>query len=79
MTFTVALDVKPNKMIGKTAAITSPQPNDTVYVDLNSTVVIDCRAVTYGSDQLFIELFWLIGNSFVPENDSHPIYFNKSQ
>ncbi|XP_075903907.1 interleukin-1 receptor-like 1 isoform X2 [Nelusetta ayraudi] len=78
-TFTVALDVKPSKMIGKTPAITSPQQNDTVYVDLNSTVVIDCRAVTYGSDQQLTELFWLIGNLFVRDNDSHPIYSNKSQ
>lgn len=40
--------------------------------------MIHCNAVTFDPEPGSEELFWLIGESFVPDNDSHPVYFNSS-
>ncbi|XP_019212594.1 uncharacterized protein LOC102076609 isoform X1 [Oreochromis niloticus] len=72
MTSTVKLDVQPNK-ITKKAVIISPKNNQAFDVDLDSTVVIDCKAVT-SSD--IDDLFWLSGDSFVETNSSLPVFYN---
>nr|XP_019935287.1 PREDICTED: interleukin-18 receptor 1-like [Paralichthys olivaceus] len=55
MTSTFELHVEPTKKM-KTAVITSPRHEDVFYVDLGSTKVIDCEAVTSLD---FDDLFWL--------------------
>uniref|UniRef100_A0A3Q1IQS8 Interleukin 18 receptor 1 n=1 Tax=Anabas testudineus TaxID=64144 RepID=A0A3Q1IQS8_ANATE len=72
MTFTVILDVQPQKKSGK-PMILSPYKSDVFYVDLGSTVVIDCKAVVHSD---FDEVFWLSDTSFVETNDSFPIFYN---
>lgn len=72
-TFTLVLDVKPKKKLDKSPVITSPQMGDVFYVDLGSTVVIDCKAVLYSD---FDEVFWLSGRSFVERNNSLPVFYN---
>ncbi|XP_045887840.1 interleukin-18 receptor 1-like isoform X2 [Micropterus dolomieu] len=74
MTFTVVLDVQPNKKSGETA-ILSPCENDVFHVDLGSTVMIDCKAVMYSE---FDEVFWLSGSSFVETNNSFPVFYNNT-
>ncbi|XP_038558208.1 interleukin-18 receptor 1-like [Micropterus salmoides] len=75
MTFTVELDVKLHKECKKSAVITSPRKS-VVQVDLGSTVVIDCEAVTCSA---LDDVFWLIGNSFVEKNNSFPVFYNNTQ
>ncbi|XP_039989007.1 interleukin-18 receptor 1-like [Xiphias gladius] len=72
MTFTVVLDVKPKKS-EKTAVIVSPRKNDVFHVDLGSTVVIDCKAVTYSD---FDGVFWLSGKSFVDKKANLSVFYN---
>lgn len=87
----------------KFEVITSPQMNDTIYVELGeppsswvdtlllvinttfkccafslflgSTVVVDCKAVTYSDS----EVYWLSGESFVDTNDSLPVFYNYTE
>ncbi|XP_039991416.1 interleukin-1 receptor-like 1 isoform X2 [Xiphias gladius] len=75
MTFTVVLDVKPKKS-EKTAVIVSPRKNDVFHVDLGSTVVIDCKAVTYSD---FDGVFWLSGKSFVDKKANLPVFYNSTR
>ncbi|CAI5645088.1 unnamed protein product [Oreochromis niloticus] len=72
MTTMVKFDVQPSKITEK-AVIISPKNNQAFDVDLDSTVVIDCKAVT-SSD--IDDLFWLSGDSFVETNSSLPIFYN---
>ncbi|XP_071344864.1 interleukin-18 receptor 1-like [Trachinotus anak] len=72
MTFTVELEVKPQKF-KKPAVIVSPHNNDVFRVDLGSKVVIDCKAVLYSN---FDSVFWLSDESVVDKNASLPV-FNK--
>ncbi|XP_065327625.1 uncharacterized protein LOC134617143 [Pelmatolapia mariae] len=53
--------------------IISPKNNQEFDVDLDSTVVIDCKAVTSSDTD---ELFWLSGDSFVEKNSSLPVFYN---
>ncbi|KAF7654772.1 hypothetical protein LDENG_00064840 [Lucifuga dentata] len=76
MTRTTLLDVQTNKHSGQNAVIISPGVNQVFHVDLDSPVVIDCKAVTYLS---LDEVFWLNGNSIVEMNDSLPLYYNYTQ
>lgn len=70
MSFTVVLEIKPSKH-GK-SEIVSPQQN-VFHIDLGSTAVIECKAVTYSD---FDEVFWLSGNSFVESNESLSVFYN---
>ncbi|XP_039464856.1 uncharacterized protein LOC116311685 isoform X2 [Oreochromis aureus] len=72
MTTMVKFDVQPSK-ITKKAVIISPKNNQAFDVDLDSTVVIDCKAVTSSDAD---ELFWLSGDSFVETNSSLPVFYN---
>ncbi|KAM9409796.1 interleukin-1 receptor-like 1 isoform 2-T2 [Pholidichthys leucotaenia] len=72
MTFKVDLKVHPGEEFGE-SAILSPNSDDVFYVDLDSTVVIDCKAVIYSE---FDGIFWLSGESFVEENSSLPVFYN---
>ncbi|XP_030582145.1 interleukin-18 receptor 1-like isoform X1 [Archocentrus centrarchus] len=72
MTSTMNLDVQPSKKSNKSVII-SPKDNQIFDVDLDSTVVIDCKAVMYSE---FDELFWLSGTSFVEKNSSLPVFYN---
>ncbi|TNM90921.1 hypothetical protein fugu_003210 [Takifugu bimaculatus] len=75
MTFTMLLDVKPNKKYREyqKSDIISPGMDETFYVDLGSRVVINCKAVMYSE---FDDLFWLIGEDFVTTNQSLPVFYN---
>ncbi|XP_070691781.1 uncharacterized protein [Pempheris klunzingeri] len=74
MTITVLLVVHPSKKSEK-PVILSPRQNDVFYVDVGSTVVIDCKAVM---DSYFDEVFWLSLKSFVETNDSLPVFYNST-
>ncbi|XP_067349151.1 interleukin-1 receptor type 1-like [Channa argus] len=75
MTFTVLLEVKPKGKSGL-PQILSPNNNDVFYVDMGSTVVINCEAVVYS---VFDEVFWISGTSFVETNDSYPVFYNSTR
>uniref|UniRef100_A0A3P8ULD3 Interleukin-18 receptor 1-like n=1 Tax=Cynoglossus semilaevis TaxID=244447 RepID=A0A3P8ULD3_CYNSE len=75
MTFTVILDVQPKKA-EKTAAIISPRDDDVIHVELGSTVVIDCTAVTYSE---FDDVSWLIGEFTVDQDSNLPVFFNSTR
>ncbi|XP_030581960.1 interleukin-1 receptor accessory protein-like isoform X2 [Archocentrus centrarchus] len=72
MTSTMNLDVQPSEK-SNTSVIISPKDNQIFDVDLDSTVVIDCKAVMYSE---FEHLFWLSGTSFVEVNSSLPVFYN---
>eukprot|EP00066_Takifugu_rubripes_P019089 XP_011608355.1 PREDICTED: interleukin-18 receptor 1-like isoform X1 [Takifugu rubripes] len=77
MTFTMLLDVKPNKKYREyqKSDIISPGMGETFYVDLGSRVVINCKAVMYSE---FDDLFWLIGEDFVTTNQSLPVFYKST-
>ncbi|XP_074521754.1 interleukin-18 receptor 1-like isoform X3 [Halichoeres trimaculatus] len=72
VTFSVILDVQPGIISGK-AEILSPHNDDVIYVALDTTVVIECKAVVYSD---FDDVFWLSGTSFVESNNSLPVFYN---
>uniref|UniRef100_A0A3P9BDF4 Uncharacterized LOC101475796 n=1 Tax=Maylandia zebra TaxID=106582 RepID=A0A3P9BDF4_9CICH len=72
MTSMVKLDVQPSE-ITKKAVIISPENSQEFDVDLDSTVVIDCKAVTSSDTD---DLFWLSGDSFVETNSTLPVFYN---
>ncbi|XP_068168326.1 X-linked interleukin-1 receptor accessory protein-like 2 [Antennarius striatus] len=74
MTFKVVLHVQPKAKLMKSSVIMSPT-KDVYYVDLGSTVVIDCKALLYSNSD---EVFWLRGDTFVDINDSLPVFYNYS-
>ncbi|XP_054464975.1 interleukin-18 receptor 1-like [Anoplopoma fimbria] len=72
MTFTVVLKIKPKEKSGQ-SMILSPGKSGVRYVNLDSTVVIDCEAVMYSD---FDEVFWLYEKSKVQMNNSFPVFYN---
>ncbi|KAM8893650.1 uncharacterized protein AB9W97_010674 [Spinachia spinachia] len=76
MTFTVVLTVKLKAKKDKSAGISSPHKSDVFYVDLGTTLVIDCKAVMYQDSD---EIFWLSESSMVEMNTSFPVFYNATR
>uniref|UniRef100_A0A665WXT0 Interleukin-18 receptor 1-like n=1 Tax=Echeneis naucrates TaxID=173247 RepID=A0A665WXT0_ECHNA len=74
MTFTVELNVEPNEF-EKYAEIVSPLNNQVLNVDLGKEVVIDCKAVTTGED----DLLWFSGSSSLEKKTSSPVFYNYTE
>ncbi|XP_024857896.1 interleukin-1 receptor-like 1 isoform X2 [Kryptolebias marmoratus] len=72
--FTVVLDVQTDKPM-KNYGISSPQDGQVFQVELDTTVVITCRAVT---DSCFSSLFWLSDDQFVSDNETLRVYNNRT-
>lgn len=76
MTFTVILDVKSSTEQPGQSVILSPKQNDVFPVVLGSTVVIECKAFLYSSEDI---VFWLSGSSFVETDVNLPVFYNQSR
>ncbi|XP_029987039.1 interleukin-18 receptor 1-like isoform X2 [Sphaeramia orbicularis] len=74
-TFTVILNVKPGEK-WKQPEILSPKEKDVFYVDLGSTLMINCTAVLSSE---FDEVLWLSENSFVDRNLSSSVFYTWTQ
>ncbi|XP_074522964.1 X-linked interleukin-1 receptor accessory protein-like 2 [Halichoeres trimaculatus] len=72
MFFTVELDVQPHEKSGEAADIIYPHHNDVFHVDLDSTVVIPCKAVVFSP---FDSLVWLSGK-LLYTNESLRVFYN---
>nr|XP_040017617.1 interleukin-18 receptor 1-like [Gasterosteus aculeatus aculeatus] len=75
MTFTLLLTVKPTEK-DKSSVITSPPKSDVFYVELGTTVVIDCKADIYSD---FDEISWSRDDSGVEKNNSFPVFSNDTR
>uniref|UniRef100_UPI0037E85B5A interleukin-1 receptor type 1-like n=1 Tax=Semicossyphus pulcher TaxID=241346 RepID=UPI0037E85B5A len=75
MTFKIDLDVQPNSK-QRSPAIISPHMSDVFHVDLGSTVVIACKAVTFSD---FDSLFWFNGDSMLNNKDNLPVFYNETR
>uniref|UniRef100_A0A3Q4HSR9 Ig-like domain-containing protein n=1 Tax=Neolamprologus brichardi TaxID=32507 RepID=A0A3Q4HSR9_NEOBR len=73
MTTMVKLDVQPSGKKNTFCKFLFSKTLICVFQNINSTVVIDCKAVT-SSD--IDELFWLSGDSFVETNSTLPVFYN---
>ncbi|XP_061596924.1 uncharacterized protein LOC133460307 isoform X3 [Cololabis saira] len=70
-TFIVPLNVK--EEVWEKSQITSPQDKQVFQVDLGTTGVINCEAITDSCDNL---LFWLSNGSFVADDNSTRVFNN---
>lgn len=74
-TFTVILNVKPREKWNR-AEILSPKEKDVFYVDMGSTLMINCTAVLSSE---FDNVLWLSENSFVDRNPSSSVFYTQTQ
>ncbi|XP_061669862.1 interleukin-18 receptor 1-like isoform X2 [Syngnathoides biaculeatus] len=74
MSFMVVVDIQPSQSNeDQQIVISSPRPNEVIFVDVGSPAAIKCEAVVYSVHSL---LFWLSGDTLVESNDSFPVFSN---